>query len=300
MKEGDTLTADMVRNAHFRSYKDRYIIIDNLDCHGEPVIHSLAEIYNTKYTYITVVLRGTMHMIINDHRVEVRANDYIVINPYMSVEIMESRCLYFSFLVQNEIANDIYEHSGIGRSVGVRCFCYHHYHFEKYYIDMLLNDYSLIRIEQERHAYKMKEMTLRAFIAAFLAHLYSFRKDEDEIIVSSNSKQYTVFHKFLTLLSLYCKKERSVQFYADKIGITPKYLSNIVHANTGYSASVVIDCYVVYRIRQVLYANDMNIKTISSTYNFPNQSFFGRYFKRITGMPPNEFLKKNNRKAITD
>ena len=266
-----------------KSFKCYYHIIDNLDSRGEPIFREQPEIYNTKYSIVLVVVRGSLHIAINNRIIDLKSNDFIVITPFMRVETSDSRCSFFCFFIQNEIANDIYEHSGIGQNIGPRYYCFHHYHFDKEKIELLLNDYQLMRIEIGRTAYKMQELTLRALMTVFLAHLYSFKKDCDEILHFDKSRQQKMFNKFLEQLSLHCKKERSVQFYADKINITPKYLSNIVHTYTGSPASVVIDHYVVYRIKQVLYTNDINIKTISEMYNFPNQSFFGRYFKRIVG-----------------
>ncbi|MBQ9641559.1 MAG: AraC family transcriptional regulator [Bacteroidaceae bacterium] len=300
MTEEDILKETHFKNANFKSFKDKYIILDNIETKEEPVVHAVDEIHNTRYTIVIVVLRGTMHTIINDKFIEIKSNDYLIVMPFMRLEILESRCIFFGMAIQNEIANDIYENSGIGRNVGVRYFCFHHYHFEKFHIELLLNDYSLLRIEQDRQSYPMQEITLRSFLTAFLAHLYSFRKETDEIPHKSNTRQQAIFDKFLNLVSLYYMKNRTVQFYADKINITPKYLSSIVNIFTGCSASVVIDRYVVCRIKQVLYANNANIKTISSQYNFPNQSFFGRYFKRITGMSPYDYLKKNNRKQASN
>ena len=299
MTEEDILKEN-IKSANFRSYKGKYIILDNLEVKEEPTLHAVNEIYNTHYTTVVVVLRGTMHVLINDQLVEIKSNDYLLIMPFMRVEVLESRCIFFSMFVQNEIANDIYEQSGIGRNVGIRYFCFHHYHFDHHDIDLLLNDYGLLRIEQARKSYPMQEMTIRSLLTIFLAHLYSFRKDENEIPHLPDSRQQDIFNRFLTLVSLYYMKNRTVQFYADKINITSKYLSCVVNSFTGCSASVVIDRYVVSRLKQVLYANNVNIKTISSQYNFPNQSFFGRYFKRVAGMSPYDYLKNNNRKIACE
>lgn len=288
------------KNANFKSYKGKYIILDNLEVKDEPTLHAVHETYNTNFTTVVVVLRGTLHVLINDRLIEVKSNDYLLIMPFMRVEVLESRCIFFSMFIQNEIANDIYEQSGIGRNVGIRYFIFHHYHFDRRDVELLLNDYMLLRIEQSRACYPMQELTIRSLLTIFIAHLYSFRKDTDEISHQVNTRQQDIFNRFLTLVSLYYMKNRSVQFYADKISITSKYLSSVVNSFTGCSASVVIDRYVVYRLKQVLYANNLNIKTISSQYNFPNQSFFGRYFKRVTGMSPYDYLKKNNRKAACE
>jgi AraC-like DNA-binding protein len=115
-----------------------------------------------------------------------------------------------------------------------------------------------------------------------------------------NTRQREFFQRFLDFLSLYCKKERSVQFYADRLKITPKYLSNLTNMYTGFSASIVIDQYVAYSIKRMLYSNEHNIKKVSDMYHFPSQSFFGRYFKRIVGVSPNAYIKEHNKKATIE
>ena len=75
-------------------------------------------------------------------------------------------------------------------------------------------------------------------------------------------------------------------------------MSTIVHKYTGMTASQAIDQYIVFAIKQTLYNNEQNIKKVSEEYNFQSQSFFGRYFKRITGLSPNAYLKQNNIKSI--
>ncbi|MDE6000520.1 MAG: helix-turn-helix domain-containing protein, partial [Bacteroidaceae bacterium] len=76
-------------------------------------------------------------------------------------------------------------------------------------------------------------------------------------------------------------------------------LSTIVKTFTQLTASQVIDQYIISAIKQSLYSNKQNIKTISEEYHFPSQSFFGRYFKRLTGMSPNDYIKHHNIKSIS-
>ncbi len=289
---------DNIKGLRIKSFKDRYILMDNIETRSEPIVYTYAEIYNPSYTCMIVVTHGTLHMVVNNKLVEVRSNEVFIITPFVHFEFLESRCIMYCILVRDEIIEDIYEHTATGSSVGIRYYATHHYHLERYYIDILNNDYNLIRIEHERNNYRMKEMALRAFITAFISHLYSFVRSEDEIMHPDNAKGWQFYHKFLNQLSLYYKKERTVQFYANKVGITSKYLSAIIYTYTGHTASQAIDNYVAYRIKQMLYSNNTNIKKISEHYNFPNQSFFGRFFKRVVGLSPYEYQKQNNRRSI--
>ncbi len=300
MIEGDLLKKDNIIGLRLKSFKDRYILLDNLETKGEPNVYTYSEMYNTQCTLIVSVLHGTLHMVVNNKLVEVKSNDIFIITPFVHYEFLESKCIMYCLMIHNEIIEDIYEHSATGSSVGVRYYKCHHYHLDKYYTEILLNDYHLIRIEHDRHDYRTKEMTLRAFLTAYIAHLYSFVSVESETEQVDKSKGWLFYNKFLNQLSLYYKKERSVQFYAQKIGITSKYLSTIVDNYTGHTASQVIDNYVAGRIKQMLYSNNMNIKKISEHYNFPNQSFFGRFFKRVVGISPYEYQKVYNRKNIIE
>jgi len=300
MTDGDLLKEDGIKGLRLKSYKDKYVLIDNLETRGEPSVYTYSDIYNKDYVFIFVVLHGTMHLIINNKLTEVHSNDCIIIHPFMHIEILESRCIVMGAMLYDEIIEDIYEHSGIGASVGIKYYSFYHFHLDKNYIEILVNDYNLIRIEQERISYNMKEMTLRSFYTSFLAHLYSFANDNNRIVHSDSSKSGQFYNKFLELLSLFCKKERSVQFYANKMGITSKYLSTIAYSHCGHTASVMIDNYVTYRIKQMLYSGNLNIKQISEHCNFPNQSFFGRFFKRTTGVSPHDYQTEHNRKSIIE
>lgn len=111
--------------------------------------------------------------------------------------------------------------------------------------------------------------------------------NEAEQPVSTRHK--IVFERFLDLVTRYHIRERNVGFYADKLCITPKYLSKIVKETSGESAPYWIDQYVILEAKQLLKHNDCGIKEIADELNFPNSSFFFKYFKKHTGMTPNQY-----------
>ncbi len=276
--------------------KDRYFIMDNLDEKSIPTIEHRDEIYNTMYTYITVVLRGTLHMRINGISVDIKADEAIHITPCVNVEILESHCLYFCTLTMNHVVTDIYDRSGIGTDIKIRSFTFYHFTLNKTLTEELLKNYKILKREYSRPEYPLKEASIRALTCALKMKFWMSKHDWTEVKhFDENSRQQRFFGRFLEFLSIYCKHERSVQFYADKLRITPKYLSNITNSYTGHSSSVVIDHYVIFNIQQTLYVNEFNIKKVSELYHFPSQSFFGRYFKRITGMSPNTYVKMLNK-----
>ncbi len=80
-----------------------------------------------------------------------------------------------------------------------------------------------------------------------------------------------------------------VGFYADKLCLTPKYLSKLIRNATGRSAPEWIDAYVILEAKNMLKYSNATIKEIVFRLNFPNQSVFYKFFKARTGMTPTEY-----------
>lgn len=95
--------------------------------------------------------------------------------------------------------------------------------------------------------------------------------------------------KFIALVQQNFKKERFLDFYAEKLEITPKHLSRTMKNLTGFTAVEWIERYVVLEAKVMLKSTNLSIQQISDELNFPSQSFFGKYFKKNVGVSPKEF-----------
>jgi len=106
---------------------------------------------------------------------------------------------------------------------------------------------------------------------------------------TTTTRPKILFERFLELVTEHHNSQRSMTFYADKLCITPKYLSKIVKDTSGISAPQWIDQYVILEAKQLLKNSDLCIKEISDELSFPNPSFFFKFFKRNTGLTPNQY-----------
>ena len=95
--------------------------------------------------------------------------------------------------------------------------------------------------------------------------------------------------RFMDLVEIHYRTQRQVGFYANNLSITPKYLSQIVKSVTGKSANDWIDDYVTLEAKALLKSTNMTVQQISNELNFPSQSFFGKYFKRLAGISPKQY-----------
>lgn len=100
-----------------------------------------------------------------------------------------------------------------------------------------------------------------------------------------------LFSQFIRLLEENFRTERRVGWYAEQLGITPRYLSETVKQVSMRTPNDWIDSYVILEIRVLLKNTTKSIKEIAETINFPNQSFFGKYFKEHMGMSPLQYRK---------
>lgn len=112
---------------------------------------------------------------------------------------------------------------------------------------------------------------------------------QEELHAPGKSRKMNYVHEFMRLLQEYYRKERTVSFYANKLCISPKYLSLLVREVTGRTAAAIIDQYVINEAKNMLRFSGYTIQQVAYKLNFPNQSAFGKYFKHITGSSPTTF-----------
>lgn len=122
------------------------------------------------------------------------------------------------------------------------------------------------------------------------AFFYSSGQEHHLPKTSKNqSKNEFYAEKYLMLVRENYKKERELEFYADKLCLSTKYLSKVIKDTTGICANEWINKYVVLEAKALLKSTNMTIQQISDELNFPSQSFFGKYFKRIVGVSPKSY-----------
>lgn len=122
--------------------------------------------------------------------------------------------------------------------------------------------------------------------------LTHYMKEHPEIDNPVHNRAEEYFKQFTELLGEHYTRERSVGYYARQLCITPKYLTTLIKRISGKSVSEWIDSYVILEAKTLLKYSNMSVQEIAYYLNFPNQSFFGSYFKRNTGMSPSQYKAK--------
>ncbi len=113
---------------------------------------------------------------------------------------------------------------------------------------------------------------------------------EDAMAFSLHKKQ--LVDKFINLVEQSDGRIRRVDEFASQLNITPKYLSTILKEVMNRRPSVYIQLFTMKAIERRLRFTDMTMQEIANDLNFPNPSFFGKYFKEHTGITPMEYRMK--------
>lgn len=152
--------------------------------------------------------------------------------------------------------------------------------FSEYYQllkNIVQSPHSEFKINAVRH------LTLAMFYG------YSHMKHDISTYNKGSNRQDDIYSAFLKAVGKHYKRERKVGFYAEKLCITSKHLSQVVKEVSGRTASEIIEDYVITEIKALLISTNMTIQQISDYLNFPSQSVFGKYVKRITGVSPKRY-----------
>lgn len=152
--------------------------------------------------------------------------------------------------------------------------------------------YDLIRPRLADTHLRYREELLSALLTALLYELSNIISRFADFRPQPYSAGSNVFRNFLSLLSSSYPKSRSVAYYADKLCLTPKYLSTVCKEVSGETASELINRYVVKDIDFLLKQRGRSVKEICNELEFPNLSFFGRYVKKHLGLSPKQYREK--------
>ena len=154
----------------------------------------------------------------------------------------------------------------------------------------MINYFEMIKklTQIKDHPYRM-EVARYLTLAFFYGAGFYFHKVADKRKKTHNE---ALIEKFLHFVQMHYKEERGLEFYAGKMCITSKHLSRVLRETGGKSPNDLIDDRVALEAKALLKSTNMTIQQISEELNFPSQSFFGKYFKRITGMSPKEYKAK--------
>lgn len=148
---------------------------------------------------------------------------------------------------------------------------------------------TLIRVSDGR----MSDLKVADHLISAVVFFSNDRMDsQTDVGDTSVSRDQTIFNKFISLLKKHASRERSLDFYAQKLFITRNYLSIVVSRYSDVTVKEWIERAVIMEAKVRLRHSNMSVIDIADDLNFASDSFFCKYFKRITGQTPMTYRGK--------
>lgn len=157
---------------------------------------------------------------------------------------------------------------------------------ENLLFDLSVLKKKLQQTELPHHAQFIKHL-LQSLLFEFYDYLAPHLHLSDAQYKFSSAE--AIFKRFAQMLSRECPAKRNLQYYADQLCITPKYLSTVCKKQCGKTAAELINGITVNYISNMLTSSDKSVKEIATEAGFDNLSFFGKYVRRELGMSPRQF-----------
>jgi len=279
-----------VRNPESMSVAgDDFIILDNPE-----LVASGRFPYRNDWLIATLCEDGSASGIINLREFHIEHGGFIIILPgQVIVESTMSEDFKGKIILMSKRFSDTLD---IGRTLSITVSIANspYYEFQQGSMEIVRSYISSCRamINQNSDQQTLMEV-LRLLSRAFFMGTAALRSNLSD---SSTGKSYSrITENFLDLIEKDYRISRRLDYYAEKLGRNSKYLSRIVKQETGLNASDWIDKCVIMDAKAQLLSREKTVSEVSESLGFPSQSFFGKYFKRVTGLSPKEFLLKERK-----
>lgn len=160
----------------------------------------------------------------------------------------------------------------------------------------IVNIYKSIKAVLFREDFQFKEETAKCYLEIMrwnaMDRILKMKGNDSTNTDRPSNRKEEIFMQFIGQVQENYTKERNVTFYADKLCVSPKYLSSVIHEVSGKYATEWINEYVILECKAMLKTEGDSVKNVCNRLNFANQSFFAKYFKQHTGMTPREYKNK--------
>lgn len=158
----------------------------------------------------------------------------------------------------------------------------------------LLRYYSFITETFNNRRHRLFEKVIKGLLFSLLMEIMNLYSENNDIQINDTnlSRSEEIAAHFISLLKDNYKERKTVTYYANEMFVTPKYLSSTLKKVTGRSISSWIDIAVIIGAKRMLKSTNLSVLQISEELNFPNPSYFGRFFKKKTGVTP-KYYREN-------
>ena len=157
------------------------------------------------------------------------------------------------------------------------------------HLDMMRTVYQLLRKVLSDLAFAANREAIAFSCLALMANIILQTADDQPELAPKSSRRDEIVARFLQCVADNYRTHRELSFYASQLCLSLKYMSHIIYEQTGRHPSQWIKDYVILDAKTMLRSGRYTVQQVADELNFPNQSFFGKYFKEAVGVSPKKW-----------
>jgi AraC family transcriptional activator of pobA len=252
-------------------------------------LHPFLQHYHTHL----VCHAGNVQFLFNNQKMECKRGEFLFwfSESRISGLSFSKNCKATVLLVQNDFLNENIPDQGWSINALLHSRVYPVKVLDREDQIKVLGNFHWLYDRSRDTSHRFYDETLRLQMKIFILEMWNIFANEYERR-KHTLQTGTLYERFMQLAQEHCMVQREVQFYSDKLNITPKYLNQISKANSGVTASQWIQRYAKERIIMLLQNQQLNISEIADEMRFSSRSFFTRYVKKVLGMTPKEYRER--------
>jgi AraC-like DNA-binding protein len=248
--------------------------------------------YRSDGYIIGICTRGTAEVEVNLQVYKATQDAMLLATPFHILRIYNSsddflcRFIVFSkaFLTENNVNSHFLESFSYFKSESLPVIYPDHPDAK-----MLLDVYLLIQQKLEREEHPYRQEISRSILTTLLYEVEFIYQKQHVIIKGKQNRKQELNLLFQNLVFRHYKEHRSVQFYADALFVSPKHLTETIKEVTGRTSGEWIEEAVILEAKVLLRNHEISIAEVAENIHFPDQSSFGKYFKKHTGLSPSDY-----------
>ncbi len=248
--------------------------------------------YRSDGYIIGICTRGKAEVEVNLQVYQARPDAMLLATPFHILRIYNSsddflcRFIVFSkaFLTENNVNSHFLESFSYFKSESLPVIYPDHQDAK-----MLLEVYLLIQQKLEREDHPYRQEISRSILTTLLYEVEFIYQKQHVIIKGKQNRKQELNLLFQNLVFRHYKEHRSVQFYADALFVSPKHLTETIKEVTGRTSGEWIEDAVILEAKVLLRNHEISIAEVAENIHFPDQSSFGKYFKKHTGLSPSDY-----------
>ena len=281
--------------AHKVIYDDFMMLDDNFDDEVSKGFTYVGTPVKLLFVTLIICLRGKMRIRVNLKEMIVEANNVLLIIPGSIIDMVvcEGDCR----MAVMHIDNDKVAHQpSVKILLQLRTIIKNESFITRFRESAMLQfvgGYKMMRKVINDATLKFKNEAIEGCFQAMAAYWMSEIEFQSQFEAAPKiTRNEQIFKHFLNLVQKNYMVHREVSFYADQICITAKYLGVVVAQVSGRRPLDWIRDYVILDAKAMLLSREYSIQQISQLLNFPNPSFFSKYFREAVGYSPSKYLNK--------